>query len=234
MTNRTEEVLQIYGSAIEKNLFEEALINYDLAIQKNPENSNNFNCKAKTLDEMNRFEEAFKNYDQPIQKNPGYSYYYYKKGRVKYIINLKLLLCREDEQIRIGITKLRFRDFEKSRKFTIFSWQRLREALNYYDLAIQKNPENPNSYNGKANILAKMNRLEEALNNYDLAIQKDPENSSHFNGKAITLHKMNRFKEALINHNAAIIIIQHPPPNNQARQDCQELPLEILLSSFNC
>ncbi|CAD8184290.1 unnamed protein product [Paramecium octaurelia] len=57
------------------NRFEEALENYDSAIQKNPEYSDYYTGKAITLRKMNRFEEALENYDSAIQKQPQNSIY---------------------------------------------------------------------------------------------------------------------------------------------------------------
>ncbi|CAD8111237.1 unnamed protein product [Paramecium primaurelia] len=60
---------------------------------------------------------------------------------------------------------------------------RFEEALEYYDLAIQKNPGKAEYFNGKAIALMSMNRFEEALENYDSAIQKNPENADYYYGK---------------------------------------------------
>ncbi|CAD8176874.1 unnamed protein product [Paramecium octaurelia] len=57
---------------------------------------------------------------------------------------------------------------------------RFEEALENYDSAMQKNPDDSHHYNGKAITLQKLNRLEEALEHQDSAIQKYPENSYQY------------------------------------------------------
>lgn len=55
------------------NRLEEALENFDVAIQKNPENAENYTIKALTLQKMNRFEEALKFIENSIQIDSGNS-----------------------------------------------------------------------------------------------------------------------------------------------------------------
>ncbi|CAK56534.1 unnamed protein product (macronuclear) [Paramecium tetraurelia] len=74
----------ILAATLQKmNRYEEALDNYNLAIEKNPEDSKYFNNKAVTLQKMNRHEEAFDNYNLAIEKNPEDSGYYCQKGSIK-------------------------------------------------------------------------------------------------------------------------------------------------------
>lgn len=63
-----------------KENFEEAFINFDKAIEKNPENSEYYFRKAHILVTMNNLKEALFYYDTAIEKNSKNSACYYGKG----------------------------------------------------------------------------------------------------------------------------------------------------------
>ncbi|CAD8131255.1 unnamed protein product [Paramecium sonneborni] len=76
---------------------------------------------------------------------------------------------------------------------TLKKLNRFEEALQYYDIAIEKNPEQADIYNNKALTFEQLNRLEEALQYYDFAMNK-----------ANTLKNLNRLEDALLYYDYAI------------------------------
>ncbi|CAD8213903.1 unnamed protein product [Paramecium octaurelia] len=152
------------------NRFEEALENYDLAIQKNPEDFDYYINKAITLDEMDRFEEALEHFDLAIQKNlEDPDYYNYKAVTLDKMNRLEEALKYYDLAIQKNPEESYFY-FNKAN--TLDKMNRLKDALENYDLAIQKNPQDSNYYYGKADVLKQMNRFEEAQKYYKLAASK--------------------------------------------------------------
>ncbi|CAK73487.1 unnamed protein product (macronuclear) [Paramecium tetraurelia] len=127
-----------------------------------------------------------------VSKNPKNAYFYIKKGMIPFF----------DDFLAIPLEKM----------------NRLNEALEYYDLAIEINPEISEFYYRKGIIdgdllgltLNKMKRFEEALECYDSAIYKNPQESCYYNCRANTLNEMKKFDQALKYYNLAI----QKDPNN--------------------
>ncbi|CAK76101.1 unnamed protein product (macronuclear) [Paramecium tetraurelia] len=198
------------GNALTKMYrFEEALRDYDLAIQRNFENSDYFYCKAITLRKMNRFQEALEHFDLAIQRDPQNSDYYHSKAITLTKMN------RFEEALNnfdLAIQKNPENSYNYFCKaITLTKMNRFQEALQYCDLAILRDRKNSMNYNCKGNVLMKMKRFEEALESYEKAIHRNPENSLNNFCKATALTNMNRFEEALQNYDYAI---QKNPENS--------------------
>ncbi|CAD8163052.1 unnamed protein product [Paramecium octaurelia] len=107
-----------------------------------------------------------------------------KMQKILIIISTKVCLMCLISQLSLYFHQIQLNTFDKI--------QRFEEALQNYDSAIQKYPENSNYFYNKgrinmiyfsANTLERLNRFEEVLQNYDLAIQKYPENSDFYQNK---------------------------------------------------
>ncbi|CAD8195300.1 unnamed protein product [Paramecium octaurelia] len=140
----------------------------------------------------------------------------WKTWILQYRKTLKILI--------ITTTKVQF-TMHNNLAIVLDKMNRLQEALEFYDSAIQKNPEHSDYYNNKgiviyniqANTLTKLNRLDEALENYYLAIRINPENSLYYNNIALTLNIRNRLEEAKKNCDIATQII----PDNHSYSQCK-------------
>ncbi len=86
----------------------------------------------------------------------------------------------------------------------------LTRALNCYDRAIQKNPNNKNAWISKANLLALIGRYEEALASYDCVLKKQPQNCSVLMSKGNLLILLGKYKEAIKIYNC---VLEDQPQN---------------------
>jgi tetratricopeptide (TPR) repeat protein len=69
-------------------------------------------------------------------------------------------------------------------------------VIEYFDLAILREPGYTAAWNEKANYLDSMGRFEDALSCYDQALLLDPGMAEVWFNKGLTLKKMNREKDA--------------------------------------
>jgi len=81
---------------------------------------------------------------------------------------------------------------------------KLEEAVNYHQKAIEINPSYAEGYNNLAVALQKLERLDEAVNNYKIALKLKPNFAQVYNNLATALKYLNKFDEALINCKKAI------------------------------
>ena len=73
-------------------------------------------------------------------------------------------------------------------------------ALQCYDKIFEINPEDPDVWNAKGNILSELERTEEALYCYEKALElclEEPPDAAMWNRKGNALMELGRFEEAL-------------------------------------
>ncbi len=103
--------------------------------------------------------------------------------------------------------------------FTLFKARRYGDSLQYYEKALEKNPNSLLSLNGKAINLLYLGRYAEALECYEKALSENPNSFISWYGKAICLVKIGDNDEALRCHDRAmeIFYIQAAKGKNKAQ-----------------
>jgi tetratricopeptide (TPR) repeat protein len=72
-----------------------------------------------------------------------------------------------------------------------------RDAIKYYDKAIQKNPNYVDAWSNKGAALGKLGKYDEALKCFDKALEIDHQNALALNGKCAVLLSLGEYKSAL-------------------------------------
>ncbi|MFY8201497.1 MAG: tetratricopeptide repeat protein [Pirellula staleyi] len=80
----------------------------------------------------------------------------------------------------------------------------MQAALTSLAQVIRLNPEYPNAYFNRGEILFRANQYEAALADYEKGIQLAPDDASAFSGRAHTLYAMGKTKEALADYAKAM------------------------------
>jgi serine/threonine protein kinase len=94
----------------------------------------------------------------------------------------------------------------KFKGWSLVNLGHFREALTYYDRAIDLNPEDGEAWYNKGNTLHRLEQANEALICYDRAIKINPEDEDMWNNKGSTLRELGRYQEALVCFDHAIKI----------------------------
>jgi tetratricopeptide (TPR) repeat protein len=80
------------------------------------------------------------------------------------------------------------------------------EALDFYDKALEINPNIADAYSNKGNSLSKLGRYDEAIASYDKALGINPRYAHAYNGKGVSLSNLGREKEAIASYDKALEI----------------------------
>jgi tetratricopeptide (TPR) repeat protein len=180
------------------NLFDKAIVSYDMAIKHNPINSEAYSKRGYCLCDLNRKEEALASFDMAIKHNPTDLFGYITKGIILAELNrLEEALASFDMALKHnptysmeynnrGVCLGRLNLLEESLV------ARLEELSAKLDMAGKKIRIIISSgvFNRKGDCFFKLNRLEEALASYDMAIKLIPNNVHALNNRRILLEKL--------------------------------------------
>jgi tetratricopeptide (TPR) repeat protein len=76
------------------------------------------------------------------------------------------------------------------------AWDVPEKVLEYFDLALSREPRYAMAWNEKGNFLDLMGKVDEALGCYDQALAIEPESPEVWFNKGLTLKKMGRERDA--------------------------------------
>jgi tetratricopeptide (TPR) repeat protein len=180
------------------NLFDKAIVSYDMAIKHDPTDSEAYSKRGLCLSKLNRYEEALASYDMAIKHNPTDLFGYITKGLCLERLNrLEEALASYDMALKHnptnsqaynnrGVCLGRLNLLEESLV------ARLEESFAKLDMAVKKVHISLSSgvFTRKGDCFFKLNRLEEALASYDMAIKLIPNNVNALNNRKNLLEKL--------------------------------------------
>ncbi len=70
------------------------------------------------------------------------------------------------------------------------------EAISWYDLAIEKNPIDPNPWYDKGNVFDSIGKYEEAISCYDKVLEINTNDTSAMYNKATVLSRIGKYEES--------------------------------------
>jgi len=137
---------QIYRMAliyVLESEFEEAIAEFDKAIELNPSNPDYHNDKGIALYELGKYEEAIAEFDEAIELNPNNPLYHNNKG-----VALE----------KLGRYQNAIEEYNKAIELALYELQMYQDAIEEYNKAIELNPNNPSYHKNKASALDEMNK----------------------------------------------------------------------------
>ena len=159
-------------SDLENN--EEAIKDYDKAIELNPNYSDAYNNRGVSKSDLGNNEEAIKDYDKAIESNPNNSDAYNNRGNEKN--NLK----QYNEAIKDFNKAIELNPNNSSaynnRGVAKKNSGKYEEAIKDYNKAIELNPNNSEAYNNRGNAKKNLEQYQEAIKDYNKAIELNPNN----------------------------------------------------------
>ena len=170
-TNPNNAMLLVNLGTIQRNLgnLEEALISYNVAIEKYPDVAFVRHNRAALYCEMNRFDEAMKDYNTIILADPKDIEALYRRGLI-HISNKNLFSAEEDFEKIIEIAPLNVDG--KAGLATIMKRRgEWKEAESAYSDLIYKHKSNANLYYNRAECYLRLNKLASAQDDIKKALE---------------------------------------------------------------
>lgn len=167
---------------VRRKRFEEAIEEYDKAIELNPNDPRIHSNKGLALANLERFEEALAEFKKAIGLDPDDSTYHISKG-------ITLTNLRRAEEALLEFDKATGLEpknpvYHNDRGITLYYLKRFEEAIKEFEIAIGLDPHHPHYHYNRGLALADLNKFEEAINEYEIAIELDAKNIVYHNEKA--------------------------------------------------
>ncbi len=183
------EVFNIYAVILyQLKKYEEAITQWEKAINLNPNYHFGFNNLGNAYFAINKFDSALQNYNRALEINNKYYEAFYNKGNVFFKLN-ELNKALENYQQSIFIKN----DYVPAirRKAVIFKkLEKFDEAIREWDKLISLSSNETHAYFQKGDLLFAQNKLEEALTSYENAYLLDSEKPFLFGNIIHTKAKM--------------------------------------------
>lgn len=154
--------------------FEEALLEYQNAVDIEPGEALNHDSKARALAKLGRYEEALDESIMAVALDSNVGQYHYNEGITIYY--LERYSDAEKEFEKAIQLQPKQADYHNGLALTLFRMERYEEALEEIQMAVKLEPDNAKFHNNLGVTLNTMGCREEALEEIRLAVKLEPNN----------------------------------------------------------
>ena len=148
--------------------YEEAIENYNLALEIEPDNEEFWNNKGYAFFMIGLYDEAIESYDRAIQINPRYKAAWYNKGYTLHGIG------RLEEAVKCYRMAVRYDEYDEvlwnNLGNALYNLGKYDESIPYFVRAIEVNPNYDIAWNNIGNALDRMGRHSESIEYHDRAL----------------------------------------------------------------
>ena len=193
----------------EKKQYDEAISNFDKAIELDPDNSVIYVKRGDAYDEKKQPEQALADFNRAIDLDPKNSMAYRGRGLVHHTKKrLDEALADYNKAIELDPNNAKAYN---SRGSYYRDKKRYDEALTNYSRAIELDPNYSSAYNNRANVFREREQLDKSLADCEKAIELEPNSSSAYNCRGNVHRKKNLPDKALADFNKAIELDPNDP-----------------------
>jgi tetratricopeptide (TPR) repeat protein len=193
------------GSALVKlGQYEEAIVNFDRALEINSQNDLNWLCRAATLAHLGKHEEAIISYDRSLEINPDSDLAWLSRGEtLTELGRYEEAIISYDRSLEINP---QFDSAWNNRGIALDNLGRYEEAIISYDRALEINPEDDLAWNNRGIALDNLGRYEEAIISYDRALEINPEDDLAWTIRGDAFYDLGKYKEAVTSYDRTLAI----------------------------
>ena len=186
----------------EMNYYEQAMEEYDKAIQLDSGDPDYYHSRGNTYGKMGDYESMLKEFNKAITLDPSYADYYLGRGfAYREMGNYVRALEDHDKAISLNPD---FAEYYYGRGLAYSDMGNYERALEDYDKAITLNPNSAKYYYGRGLTYGDMGNYERALEDHDKAISLAPNFAEYYYGRGLTYGDMGNYERALEDHDKAI------------------------------
>ena len=180
--------------AYERHDYKDAIADYDIAIEKDPNYAEAYFLRGLARRVLNHWEESIVDFNDAIRLNSNQAAVYYERGAVKYLLNQ----CEEaivDSDRAIHLNPY-FAGAYYVRGVAKCSLERYEEAIVDFDEAIHLNIENPRVYYWRGIAKKRLGQNAASIVDFDIAIRLEPDDVySHYH-RGYAKFNLQHFTEA--------------------------------------
>jgi tetratricopeptide (TPR) repeat protein len=204
-----EALLQQGNDAFGRGHYEEAITNYEAALELNPTLHDGWLHLGRAQGRLGRSEAAITSLDKALGFNPCSSEAWNGRGA---------------ELINLGRNTEAFSDLDKALKFNPnfhLAWKNkgaawfnagnyeesianYEESIANYDKALELNPNDHDAWRMKGNALYGLKRYEEACSSYDQVLELKPDDHNTWYKKGHILYILGNYEEAIANYDQVL------------------------------
>jgi tetratricopeptide (TPR) repeat protein len=149
-----------------------------------------------------RYQEAIEYFDKALAIDPNDTNALTSKADVLSFLESP----DEDNGIETYFALLQTADTLLDKGAALFSLGRYEEAIEYFDRAIELDPNNAKAWDNKGSALYGLGRYEKAFEHYVRALQISPNYASAWGNIGITLSSLGRYEEAIPYLDRSIVV----------------------------
>ncbi len=182
--------------------YDEALTDYNKAIQLEPKFSKAYNNRGGLMRTLNKYDDAISDFNKAIELQPDYVKAYNNRGLLMNITK------RYDEAIKdyskaIEL-KPNFAEAFNNRGVVNRNLNRNEESLSDFNKAIELQPNYYKAYYDRAILMANQNKYDLAINDYNKAIQLQPDYAFAYLKRGNLSMNQKKYDEAINDFNKTI------------------------------
>ncbi|MGB0525073.1 MAG: tetratricopeptide repeat protein [Flammeovirgaceae bacterium] len=176
--------------------YKEAILDYDKAIQLNPNHTNAYNNRGFAKRKLGRYKEAILDYNKAIQLNPNYANAYHNRGFAKRKLGkYKEAILDYDKAIQLSPN---FENAYHNRGFAKRKLGKYKEAIQDYNKTIELNPTDPDTYYNRGHIKKELGNYQEAIQDFSLSIKYCNNDCEYkYNQRGYCYFKLGEYEKAI-------------------------------------
>jgi protein O-mannosyl-transferase len=179
----------------DRNRNEEALKDFNKAIELNPAYASAYNNRGNIYISKNRYDEALKDYNKAIGLKPDYADAYNDRGNL--FMNENKYKEAINDYIKAIELKPDFAFTYNNRGLAFMSENKNDEALKDFDKAIQLKTDYAEAYYNRGNLFMNKNMTSNAMRDYQKAIEIKPDYAEAYNNLGNLSYIEKRNEEAI-------------------------------------
>jgi tetratricopeptide (TPR) repeat protein len=179
----------------DNNEEQEAIYNFNKAIEINSEYLNAYNNRGVSFMALGKYEEAIKDFDKVLEIDPEYSIGYFNRGlSLSNLEKYEEAIKDFDIAMKLGPENP---EYLNGRGTSLDLLGKHEEAIKDFDIAIKLDPEEPYYFFNRGTSLNTLEKYKEAIKAFDVAIKLDPEDPDYFIYRGYALNNLQKYEEAI-------------------------------------
>lgn len=201
-SNNATDLYQRGQTLLELQRYQDALNDYNRAVELKPEYAEAWKSKGTTLLGLKRYQDALDAYDKAIQIQPNYWEAWNGRGQaLKYLQRYEEAIASFDSALKIQPNSL---DAWNDKGNVQIQLQHYSEAITSFDKAIKIQSNYSPAWYKRGIALHNLHRYQEAVESYDKAVEYKPDSADSWYQQGNALINLQKYKEAVESYDKAV------------------------------